>query len=71
MRLLVWGLLKKGACLHWLMIKAIYIKTDGNTEIYIVPRLTILLLDCVEFICGYTRIKYPNNSGLWYYTKYV
>ena len=63
-KLAVWKTLKKGGRLHFLLGNSKRVRRDVSlthkgsvVEIYEVSQPRILLLDILEFLCGYKRYK--------------
>jgi len=71
--LITYGLLKRGYSLHFLLGKSPLIETYKIHEIlyekYSINFCRLLLIDLVEWLCGYTRTKIAADS--WIYVRRV
>lgn len=67
MKLLVYGTLRKGRCLHFLLGKSQLINQTKTTETYDVGTIKLFFIDVIEFFCGYIRKK---TDDVYEYKKY-
>lgn len=68
-QLLVWGKLRTGYSLHWLLVGCKPLghrDINNNVELYLVPALQLRLIDIVEFLCGYRRVPYQQTNRFIY-----
>ena len=63
-----YGTLRKGKVLHFLLFGRQPVRIQRGHEYYSLSRWNLVILDMVEFICGYTR-KVENGSYI--YRKFI
>lgn len=80
-KLLVWGKLKKGKSMHWLLGKSeLVMVVSGNSEgfrenreVYNVVKWRVYILDIIEFLYGYKRCiwMHDKNEPIYIYKKFL